>query len=84
MKTTIQYKTHTPELSDGFYHTDCSVLSIPIMILSPPFPSVPFPIKTDTFEVLLWGNSKSLPDDKPEYGHTKRFAVVRFTKACDE
>lgn len=81
MKTAIQYKTHTPELSDGFYHKDCPVLygqHDTITSLS----ECPFPLKTDSFEVLLWGNSKSFPDDKPEHGHTKRFAVVRFTKAC--
>ena len=73
MKTTIHYKNHTPALSDGFYHPDCPLLFADhdqITRLS----DCPFPLKTDSFKVLLFGKSKTKPGDT--------FAVVEYQKTC--
>jgi hypothetical protein len=80
MKTAIQYTRHTPELSDGFHHADCPVLFAIDTIGN--LSDCPFPLKTDTFEVLAFGRTEKSPDNEPKHGHSHTFAVVRFTKGC--
>lgn len=77
----ILYHNHTPEKSDGFYHPDCPVLykqHDTITSLS----DCPFPLQTDSFRVIHFGTSVDPAESKPEHGHTRRFAVVEYTKGC--
>ncbi len=81
MKTLLQFKNRTPALSDGFYHADSPHLFAQHDTITS-LADCPFPLKTDSFKVIAFGTSKSFPDDKPEHGHSKRFAVVEYVKAC--
>lgn len=81
MQTAIHYKRHTPELSEGFYHPDCPVLYAEHDTIGR-LEDCPFPLKTETFEVLLFGTSKTFPMQDKKYGDTRTFAVVDWTKAC--
>lgn len=81
MQTTIHYKRHTPELSEGFYRPDCPVLYAEHDTIGR-LEDCPFPLKTETFEVLLFGTSKTFPTQDKKYGDTRTFAVVDWTKAC--
>lgn len=75
----IQYRNHTPELSDGFYHPDCPVLyAIHDRITS--LADCPFLLKGETYEVKLFGVSKN--PDVTKYGRDPKFAVVEFIKRC--
>ena len=82
MNPLLQYKNHTPALSDGFYHADCPELFAQhdtITSLS----DCPFPLVTDSFRVIHFGTSISQPDDADKgYGANKTFAVVEFVKGC--
>ena len=42
----------------------------------------PFPLKTPTFEVLLFGTSKTFAYSNKKYGNNKTFVVVDWIKVC--
>ena len=67
--------------SDDFYHADCPLLFGEHDTVTS-LQDCPFPLVTDSFKVILFGTSKSFPNDKPEHGHTKRFAIVEYKKSC--
>lgn len=81
MKTTIAYKNHTPEKSDGFYHPDCPVLYAGCDTIGS-LDDCPFPLKTDTFRVLLFGSVRQYPDTDAKYGNDQKFVVVEWNKVC--
>lgn len=72
IKYSIHYRNHTPEKSDGFYHPDSPVLfAVHNKITS--VEDCPFPLKTDTFQVLLYGVELLKP---------ATFVVVEYRKGC--
>ena len=72
METSVKYLGHTPEKSDGFYHAACPLLYSTDEITD--LSDCPFPLKTNSFEVLIFG--KSISDFR------STFAVVRYQKKC--
>jgi len=72
IKYSIQYLKRTPELSDGFYHPESPVLFAQHCKITT-LDDCPFPLETDSFKVLLWGEEIQKP---------ATFAVVEFRKAC--
>jgi hypothetical protein len=81
MKTSIGFKRHGFEESDGFYHPDCPVLYADHDTIGD-LKDCPFPLHTPEFDVLLFGASKNFTAATTQYGDTKTFAVVEWTKAC--
>lgn len=77
----ISYKNHTPETSEGFYHADSPVLYAQHDIIGN-LSDCPFPLKTESFEVLMFGSVIVQPDSKPEYGDSSKFAIIEYTKSC--
>jgi len=69
----ILHKNHTPEASDGFYHKDSPLLFAGHDEITS-LDDCPFPLKTDSFEVVLFGKNKNQPKDS--------FAVVKYEKSC--
>lgn len=68
----IHYRNHTPEKSDGFYHPDSPVLFAQHNKITR-VEDCPFPHKTDTFQVLLYGVELLKP---------ATFVVVEYRKGC--
>lgn len=73
MNTSIKYLHHTPEDSNGFYHAANPLLYAEHDEITT-LEDCPFPLKSDTYEVLTFGRSKV------EKGDT--FAIVRYQKKC--
>lgn len=73
------------ETMKGFYHPDSPVLFAEHDKITTT-DDCPFPLKTDTFEVLLWGVSikhETWPPKEGERDTTRdTFCVVRHTKEC--
>lgn len=74
MQTTIQYFRH----DSTFFHPDCPVLFGEHDTIGN-LADCPFPLETDTFKVLLFGQSISRNDKN---GHDNKFAVVEYKKSC--
>ncbi len=78
----LQYLRRTPALSDGFYRPDSPHLYAAHDTITS-LDECPFPLVTDSFRVLAFGNSKYSPEDAEKgHGHTTRFAIVEFVKGC--
>lgn len=84
MQTTQPFRTSIDYLQNDptFHHPACRCLFAQHDTIGN-LADCPFPLQTETFRVLLWGDSISLPDDSEKgYGESKKFAAVEFTKRC--
>lgn len=82
MNNLVQFRSRTPEKSDGFYHPDHPCLYAMHDTITD-LHDCPFPLKTDTFEVVLFGTSVRRPDaEEKGHGRDSKFAVVQYRKTC--
>lgn len=79
-RSTIKHiRRGAEELGFQFYHPDCPILFANHDTIGQ-LSDCPFPLKTTTFEVLLFGTSRDRSGDL--HDHERKLAVVEHTKRC--